>query len=73
MSSSQCFLQPKVGVEGELMSKKTFPPKLSNSLFAHTWLFGLSQGTIFTQFKGTGDLYMHGFGGGMGDDLGWMT
>ena len=28
MASSQCFLQPKVGVEGELISKKSLSPKI---------------------------------------------
>ena len=28
MTSSQCFLLPKVGVEGELMSKKSLSPKI---------------------------------------------
>ena len=28
MTSSQCFIPPKLGVEGELMSKKSLSPKV---------------------------------------------
>ena len=69
--SNQCFIPSKVGVEGELMSKKASLPQFSNKdqPFTFGLLLGLIQSAIFTWFEGTGDLNTKGFSSGMSDGL----
>ena len=75
MTSSQCFLLPKVGVEWEIISKKKLSPKIfdQGTAFLLTAHYFLPQSTIFTQFDNTGILNTKGFSRGMVNRFGRMS
>ena len=71
MTSNQCFLPLKLGVEGELILKNSLSPKIfeHSTAFADPTLFGLSQGRIFTGLKCTFEIKSHSLTSGQGDYL----
>ena len=65
-TSSKCFLPPKVGVEGELISNNSLCLKIfeqTTAFFADTALVSLSQDEVFKWLEGIGDLNSHQFVG----------
>ena len=61
MTSSQCFLPPIVGVDGELMLKNSLSPKILEhlTLLTNAALFCLSQGEISTEYESTCKMKTH--------------
>ena len=69
MINNQCFTLSKVGVEGKLISKNSFTPKILEHLaaFSISALFGLPQSTIFIMLEHTSEIETHCNISGMDD------